>query len=68
MSPHFALAADEPSPLTPLQPLAYFYFVFLCMLLFDRARRDCNRNKSKYGKYWDEYCKLVPYKIIPYVY
>ena len=51
-----------------MQPLAYFYFVFLCMLLFDRARRDCNRNKSKYGKYWDEYCKLVPYKIIPYVY
>ncbi len=46
-------------------PVAYFYFVFLTILLFDRSRRDDLRCRAKYGSYWDEYCKLVPYKIIP---
>ncbi|KAF1743143.1 hypothetical protein MXB_2243, partial [Myxobolus squamalis] len=29
---------------------------------------DNLRCKEKYGKKWDEYCQLVPYKLIPYVY
>lgn len=49
-------------------PLAYFYFVFLTILLFDRARRDDARCRAKYGSYWDEYRRLVPYKIIPGLY
>ena len=45
--------------------LAYFYVFFLTPLLFDRAFRDDARCRDKYGKHWDKYCQLVPYKIIP---
>ncbi|XP_022723861.1 7-dehydrocholesterol reductase isoform X3 [Durio zibethinus] len=45
--------------------LPYFYVVFLTILLFDRAKRDDDRCRSKYGKYWKLYCSKVPYKIIP---
>ncbi|KAI3775184.1 hypothetical protein L1987_49753 [Smallanthus sonchifolius] len=48
--------------------LPYFYFVFLTILLFDRAKRDDNRCRSKYGKYWKTYCTKVPYRIIPWIY
>ncbi|XWS11624.1 hypothetical protein CRYUN_Cryun37aG0014600 [Craigia yunnanensis] len=48
--------------------LPYFYVVFLTILLFDRAKRDDDRCRSKYGKYWKLYCKKVPYKIIPGIY
>ncbi|KAL0341746.1 UNVERIFIED_CONTAM: 7-dehydrocholesterol reductase [Sesamum calycinum] len=44
--------------------LPYFYVVFLTILLFDRAKRDDDRCKSKYGKYWKLYCDKVPYRII----
>ena len=43
----------------------YFYVLYLTILLTDRAFRDDQRCKDKYGKYWDQYCALVPYKIIP---
>jgi len=43
----------------------YFYVIYLTILLTDRAFRDDNRCKAKYGKYWDEYCDEVPYKIVP---
>ena len=29
------------------------------------SHSDDQRCKDKYGKYWDQYCALVPYKIIP---
>ncbi|KAF5953181.1 hypothetical protein HYC85_011125 [Camellia sinensis] len=45
--------------------LPYFYVVFLTILLFDRAKRDDDRCRSKYGKYWKLYCEKVPYRIIP---
>jgi len=44
------------------------YAAFLTYLLVDRAERDSKKCKSKYGKYYDEYCKLVPYKILPGIY
>ncbi|KNC52320.1 7-dehydrocholesterol reductase [Thecamonas trahens ATCC 50062] len=47
--------------------LQYFYVIFLVILLTDRAFRDDARCRSKYGKYWDEYCELVPYRIVPYL-
>ncbi|KAL7482421.1 hypothetical protein ACHAW6_008096 [Cyclotella cf. meneghiniana] len=42
-----------------------FYAVFLTGLLVDRAKRDTDKCRLKYGKYYEEYCDLVPYKIIP---
>lgn len=45
----------------------YFYFIFLTVLLFDRAFRDDARCLHKYGKDWLTYCELVPYKIIPFL-
>lgn len=49
-------------------PLAYFYVFFLTILLVDRAERDDKRCQAKYKKFWDEYKKKVPYKILPHVY
>lgn len=45
----------------------YFYVCFLTILLFDRAFRDDKRCADKYGEYWERYCSMVPYKIIPFV-
>mmetsp|Transcript_35314 Transcript_35314/g.68080 ORF Transcript_35314/g.68080 Transcript_35314/m.68080 type:complete len:503 (+) Transcript_35314:64-1572(+) len=45
-----------------------FYCVFLTWLLVDRAKRDSNKCHMKYGKFYEEYCRLVPYKILPGVY
>lgn len=44
----------------------YFYVTFLAILLTDRAFRDDERCALKYGEDWQQYCKAVPYKIIPY--
>jgi protein-S-isoprenylcysteine O-methyltransferase Ste14 len=46
----------------------YFYFLYFAPLLFDRERRDHKLCKEKYGEDWDEYCKLVPYRICPWLY
>ncbi|KAF9934330.1 7-dehydrocholesterol reductase [Linnemannia zychae] len=48
--------------------LPYFYIIYMTILLLHRIQRDHTRCKGKYGKYWDEYMKVVPYKLIPYVY
>jgi len=45
--------------------MPFFYFLFLCILLTHRAFRDEAKCSKKYGHYWQEYRKLVPYKIIP---
>ncbi len=45
----------------------YFYVCFLTILLVDRAFRDDKRCAIKYGKDWDKYCELVPYKIVPFL-
>jgi 7-dehydrocholesterol reductase len=45
--------------------MPYFYVMYLTVLLFHRARRDDVKCRIKYGKYWNEYCKHVPYKVIP---
>jgi protein-S-isoprenylcysteine O-methyltransferase Ste14 len=47
-------------------PITYFYLGFVVLLLH-RQMRDDEACREKYGKDWDKYCKLVPYKIIPYV-
>ncbi|NOZ02806.1 MAG: 7-dehydrocholesterol reductase [Deltaproteobacteria bacterium] len=48
--------------------LPWFYVVFLTVLLTHRALRDDERCRVKYGKDWDAYCKLVPYRILPGVF
>ncbi|KAG9319269.1 hypothetical protein KVV02_004909 [Mortierella alpina] len=48
--------------------LPYFYIIYMTILLLHRIQRDHTRCKGKYGKYWEEYEKIVPYKLIPYIY
>ena len=48
--------------------LPYFYFVFLVILLTHRSIRDDKRCLEKYGSSWLEYCKKVPYKIVPFLF
>lgn len=48
--------------------LTYFYVIYFSSLLLHRQARDEEKCKNKYGKYWAEYEKNVPYKIIPYIY
>jgi 7-dehydrocholesterol reductase len=47
--------------------MPFFYVIFLTILLTHRAFRDEAKCSKKYGVHWDEYRKLVPYKIIPRV-
>jgi protein-S-isoprenylcysteine O-methyltransferase Ste14 len=49
-----------------LAPL--FYPVFLTILLVHRAIRDEEKCLAKYGAGYEEYMRLVPYKIVPFVY
>ncbi|PSN67806.1 sterol C-14 reductase-like protein [Corynespora cassiicola Philippines] len=46
----------------------YFFMVYFAILLLHRERRDEEKCRRKYGKDWERYCELVPYRIIPYVY
>lgn len=46
-------------------PIPYFYVISLTLLLLHRLRRDDKRCQQKYGVYWEEYRKLVPYKVLP---
>jgi 7-dehydrocholesterol reductase len=46
----------------------YFYVVYMTILLVTRCWRDETRCQHKYGKDWETYCKIVPYRFIPYVY
>lgn len=46
----------------------YFYIIYFGVLLVHRERRDEEKCRKKYGKDWERYCKLVPYRIIPYIY
>eukprot|EP01134_Creolimax_fragrantissima_P005448 CFRG5448T1 len=45
--------------------LPYFYIFQMTCLLIGRIFRDEQRCKGKYGAFWDEYCKAVPYRLIP---
>ncbi|RPD62491.1 ERG4/ERG24 ergosterol biosynthesis protein [Lentinus tigrinus ALCF2SS1-7] len=49
-------------------PITYFYVIYFAVLLIHRERRDSEACQLKYGKDWDKYKKLVPWRIIPYVY
>ncbi|GLT63191.1 hypothetical protein SLA2020_357720 [Shorea laevis] len=49
-------------------PIPYFYPIYLLILLIWRERRDEARCAAKYKEIWAEYCSLVPWRILPYVY
>ncbi|KAF1985184.1 sterol C-14 reductase-like protein [Aulographum hederae CBS 113979] len=46
----------------------YFYLLYFAILLIHRERRDEEKCRRKYGKDWEEYCKKVPYRIVPGIY
>merc|ERR1719277_2980191 len=48
--------------------LPLLYAVFLTILLLNRAKRDEDKCRKKYGKDYDRYSELVPYLVIPGVY
>jgi 7-dehydrocholesterol reductase len=48
--------------------LPFAYFIFLCILLWDRASRDEIRLKEKYGSDYAKYCSIVRWKMIPGIY
>ncbi|CUI15534.1 membrane-associated protein, putative [Bodo saltans] len=66
--PELTLALMWSLPANIQLALPWAYWGFLFFLLIDRSSRDDEKCREKYGKYWDEYCRRVPYKIIPYVY
>ncbi|KAL6780647.1 ERG4 [Auxenochlorella protothecoides x Auxenochlorella symbiontica] len=46
----------------------YYYVIYFAALLVHRAMRDDHACRLKYGKDWDKYCKLVRWRIIPFLY
>ena len=48
--------------------MVYSYVIYLTILLVHRSMRDEEKCQAKYTKYWSEYCKRVPYKILPKIY
>jgi delta24(24(1))-sterol reductase len=49
-------------------PITMWYPFFFLAVLLHRCERDFAKCSRKYGEDWDEYCRQVPYKYIPYVY
>lgn len=49
-------------------PLTYFYVFYFASLLLHRQIRDEEKCREKYGESWEEYERIVKYKIIPYIY
>jgi len=49
-------------------PITYFYMLYFAVLLIHREQRDEQKCRRKYGKDWEEYCKKVPWRIVPGVY
>jgi delta14-sterol reductase len=48
--------------------IPYFYCLYFASLLVHRERRDEAACRAKYGRDWDRYCALVPWRIVPRVY
>jgi hypothetical protein len=52
----------------PLNPWPWLYPLYYVALLVPRERDDDRRCAQKYGALWTEYCRRVPYRILPGVY
>src|SRR5262249_13691135 len=58
-----ALALGYPGAIGP-----WLYPLYYVALLVPRQHADDARCSVKYGALWAEYCRRVPYRIIPWVY
>jgi protein-S-isoprenylcysteine O-methyltransferase Ste14 len=47
---------------------SWLYPIYYIGLFIARERTDFERCEKKYGRDWDEYCRRVPNRIIPYLY
>jgi protein-S-isoprenylcysteine O-methyltransferase Ste14 len=63
MATGLALSLGYPLALAP-----WLYPLYYVALLFPRQADDDRRCAERYGALWEEYCRRVPWKIIPYVY
>ncbi|KAL6096232.1 lbr [Pungitius sinensis] len=61
-----ALAWSLPCGFSHLLP--WYYMIYFVILLVHRDARDMSECRRKYGSAWDEYCRTVPYRIVPGVY
>jgi len=52
----------------PLSPLPWLYPLYYLALLIPRQLDDDRRCAAKYGPLWEQYCKRVPYRIVPGIY
>jgi len=52
----------------PLDPIPWLYPLYYVALLFPRQADDDRRCAAKYGALWTEYCRRVPYRIVPGLY
>lgn len=43
----------------------YYYAIYFAILLVHRSIRDDHMCQAKYGRDWDEYKRIVPYRFIP---
>lgn len=46
----------------------YLVPISLILLLTQRAARDDNKCRKKYGELWTEYCQIAKFKMVPYIY
>lgn len=56
------------APVAGWNVCGYAYVIYLFLLLVNRTYRDDARCLEKYGPEWEQYCKVVPYKILPGVF
>jgi delta14-sterol reductase len=63
MATGLTLALGWPTSVWP-----WLYPLYYVALLFPRERDDDKRCAEKYGPLWVEYCKRVPFRIIPGIY
>ena len=48
--------------------IPYFYPVYFAVLLIHRQLRDEQQCRQKYKKDWEKFCKIVRWRLIPYIY
>lgn len=63
--PELMLAAAWTIPAGFTHFIPWFYWVFLFILLMDRARRDEGRCAAKYGEDWKLYTDRVRWRVLP---
>jgi delta14-sterol reductase len=63
MAAALALALGRPGVIGP-----WLYPLYYVALLVPRQHDDDRRCADKYGALWLEYCRRVPYRIVPFVY